>query len=206
MPIMKTLGDLLSPNDPELVEKTLARIAKQDTWNDVFSTKLIELLDNIDLLKSEIRAKMRTLESVTQTASTSLEHAETAHKQAAQSTVEAKRLLDQSTCQLNRARNCTEEATRQLHAAEVRLASSDKNLQKACALEAEAEKKRLNTARLLRAAVRHSALATAASWAATTWMAWFALGPAVPLWAACAASVFLIVAAVLFGRLVKHEA
>ena len=48
MGILKRVGDLLSPNDPELVEKTLARLTEQDTWNDVFSTKLIELLDKID--------------------------------------------------------------------------------------------------------------------------------------------------------------
>ena len=38
MGIMKKIGDLVSPNDPELVEKTLARLDEQDRWNDVFST------------------------------------------------------------------------------------------------------------------------------------------------------------------------
>jgi hypothetical protein len=59
MSIMSSVGKLLSPNDPELVEKTLARITEQDTWNDVFSTKLIELLDNIDQINGEIRQRMR---------------------------------------------------------------------------------------------------------------------------------------------------
>ncbi|HTF66509.1 MAG TPA: hypothetical protein VK638_27875 [Edaphobacter sp.] len=39
--------------------KTLSRLAEQDTWNDVFSTKLIELLDKSDQLKREIRESMR---------------------------------------------------------------------------------------------------------------------------------------------------
>lgn len=39
--LLKAYGDLFSPNDPELVAKTLTRISEQDTWNDVFSTKLI---------------------------------------------------------------------------------------------------------------------------------------------------------------------
>ncbi len=50
---------IFSPSDPELVEKTLSRLAEQDTWNDVFSTKLIELLDKIDQVKHEIRERMR---------------------------------------------------------------------------------------------------------------------------------------------------
>ncbi len=75
MKILKTVGELFAPNDPELVEKTLARLAEQDTWNDVFSTKLIELLDNIDAVKGEIRERMRKVESVTQAESLLLEEA-----------------------------------------------------------------------------------------------------------------------------------
>jgi len=41
----------ISPSVPELVEKTLTRIAEQDTWNGVFATKLIEVLDHIDDLR-----------------------------------------------------------------------------------------------------------------------------------------------------------
>lgn len=56
--IMKFAGDLLSPNDPELVQKTLTRIDEQDRWNDVFSTKLIELLDKQDGMRSDLRNKL----------------------------------------------------------------------------------------------------------------------------------------------------
>lgn len=56
--------DIFSASDPELVKKTLARIDEQDKWNDVFSTKLIELLDNIDGLKKDIRERMRRVEAV----------------------------------------------------------------------------------------------------------------------------------------------
>jgi hypothetical protein len=55
---------MFAPEDAEIVKKTLARIDEQDKWNDVFSTKLIELLDNIDKLKKEIRERMRRVESV----------------------------------------------------------------------------------------------------------------------------------------------
>jgi hypothetical protein len=55
---------MFTPEDAEVVKKTLARIDEQDRWNDVFSTKLIELLDNIDGLKKEIRERMRRVESI----------------------------------------------------------------------------------------------------------------------------------------------
>jgi hypothetical protein len=61
------LGDVakwFGPEDAELVKKTLTRMDEQDKWNDVFSTKLIELLDNIDILKKEIRERMRRVESI----------------------------------------------------------------------------------------------------------------------------------------------
>lgn len=61
--IMKAIGDILSPNDPELVEKTLSRLEQQDQWNDVFSTVLLEMLDGSDSLKTEIRCSLRNVES-----------------------------------------------------------------------------------------------------------------------------------------------
>lgn len=64
---MSLLGDVakwFGPEDAELVKKTLTRMDEQDKWNDVFSTKLIELLDNIDILKKEIRERMRRVESI----------------------------------------------------------------------------------------------------------------------------------------------
>ena len=121
MGILHEFGNLLSPNDPELVEKTLARIAEQDTWNDVFSTKLIELLDNIDGLKSELRQKIRAVESASQAAASTLVCAETAHQQASEKSLEAKRLLDDSARQLDHAREFAEVAERRLRTAEASL-------------------------------------------------------------------------------------
>lgn len=55
MGIMKSISNAFAPSDPELVEKTLARLDEQDTWNDVFSTKLFELLDGNDALLADVR-------------------------------------------------------------------------------------------------------------------------------------------------------
>src|ERR1035438_6339326 len=59
MGIMTTIGKILSPNDPELVKKTLRRLEQQDIWNDAFSTALLEILDTKDSLKGEIRKELR---------------------------------------------------------------------------------------------------------------------------------------------------
>ena len=75
MSILKHVVGAFSPEDPVLVQRTLARIAEQDTWNDVFSTKLIELLDNIDGLKHDLRERMRRIESVTRAESALLDEA-----------------------------------------------------------------------------------------------------------------------------------
>jgi len=53
----------LAPKDSAFVKLALERVDEQDKWNDVFSTKLIELLDNIDTVKSELRKRMRAIES-----------------------------------------------------------------------------------------------------------------------------------------------
>ena len=62
MKILNEVGKLLSPNDPEVVEKTLTRLNEQDTWNDVFSTKLIEVLDSIDTFRAETRSSLLAVE------------------------------------------------------------------------------------------------------------------------------------------------
>jgi hypothetical protein len=90
MGIMKKVGEILSPNDPELVEKTLVRIEEQDHWNDVFSTKLIELLDSHDFLKTEIRASKTALGE----ASTLASNAEIGLKRAMQTAQAAEKSLD----------------------------------------------------------------------------------------------------------------
>jgi len=45
--LLSDVAKWVGPEDAELVKKTLTRIDEQDKWNDVFSTKLIELLDTV---------------------------------------------------------------------------------------------------------------------------------------------------------------
>jgi hypothetical protein len=60
--LLRDIGNVLSPNDPELVEKTLKRLEEQDLWNDLFSTKLIEVLDALDDIKSASKSKVSSVE------------------------------------------------------------------------------------------------------------------------------------------------
>lgn len=206
MSVMSGIGKLFSPNDPELVEKTLVRINEQDTWNDVFSTKLIELLDNIDLLKREVREKMRSVESATGTAMSSLERAEIGNKQAAAASLEAQRLLSDATRQSKWARDLANEAEQRLRAAEARIASLELDLKNAKDRETNAGLKQLQAAKRYRVTMHYSAAATAVSWVAMIWFAWFALRPAWSLWAATAASLFLLFLAIFIPGRLKHDA
>jgi hypothetical protein len=76
--LLNEIGKFVAPNDPVLVEKTLTRLEEQDTWNDVFSTKLIELLDNVDAIKIETRAKLRSLEELAAQSQSELASAQSA--------------------------------------------------------------------------------------------------------------------------------
>lgn len=58
----RDLLDSASKADPKLLELVDKRLREQDNWNDVFSTKLIELLDKSDSTKAEIRQKLKALE------------------------------------------------------------------------------------------------------------------------------------------------
>jgi myosin heavy subunit len=49
--------------DPQVISLVHERLTEQDRWNDVFSTKLIELLDKNDQIRSEIRARLEQLSS-----------------------------------------------------------------------------------------------------------------------------------------------
>jgi len=44
--------------DPKVIELVNERLLEQDKWNDVFSTKLIELLDKNDAIRAEIRKRL----------------------------------------------------------------------------------------------------------------------------------------------------
>jgi hypothetical protein len=199
--ILKKVGDLLSPSDPELVEKTLARLNEQDTWNDVFSTKLIELLDKLDQIKSEIRQRLRDAdkriqeaESVTQAesilrekaaqfgdASRRLETARAAEERAYAAALDAKGSLEKSGVALDEARK------QALHA---RSMAEDASTQLRHAHEAE-----VKAARLSCYTVRTAAIAVALSWSALTWVGWLMVAAKSTLWIAVSFSLLILVSA-----------
>jgi hypothetical protein len=197
--ILKNVRDLLSPSDPELVEKTLARLNEQDTWNDVFSTKLIELLDNIDRVKSEIRARLRKAESVAQAeslllekaakygdAARRLELAEAAQQRATSLAADAKDQLVKATAALDGARKL---------AAEARNLAEDAN-RKFC-LSQEAA---LKSTALARLTVCYGTVAVGLSWIAVGWTAWFMVRTTPFFWAAICLSVLIAAAAAVLVR------
>lgn len=210
--ILKKVGDLLSPNDPELIEKTLTRLSEQDTWNDVFSTKLIELLDKIDLIKKEIRERLRNAderlgkaESVTQLesalleklakygdASRRLELAEAAQERASSLAADARNRLDTATAALDEARKLA------FHA---RNLADDANAKLCSSRDAE-----LKAVRLSRQTVRCATAAVALSWIAMVWTAWFVFRVEPVFWGACSLSVVIAVVSIFVLRGTQDEA
>lgn len=185
MSILTKAANLFNPSDPELVAKTLTRIAEQDTWNDVFSTKLIDVLDNIDGLKSELRTKMRSVE---------------------QSAVEANQSLEQSASQLTRACSVEEKATRDLQSALQSLLSSQQNLNAAEELAKVARGKQVAASGSFLKAVRWAVSAVALSWIALTWTAWVPFRSVTPIWAPCIATAVIALAVTLIANGVTREA
>jgi predicted nucleotide-binding protein (sugar kinase/HSP70/actin superfamily) len=198
MSILKKAAELFSPNDPELVEKTLARLSEQDTWNDVFSTKLIDLLDNIDRIKAEVRQSSRTAEQLG---------------------ADAKKSFDDSAARLKHACDVEEKATAVLREARQYLLSSETNLRIACERTKAAEgvlakalellsDARVRDARALsrlRTTTLWAISAIAFSWIGLVWAAWLALRIRMPVWTACAATACIGLIAILISYRNSYE-
>lgn len=206
MKLLKKVSELLSPNDPELVEKTLARLGEQDMWNDVFSTKLIELLDKIDEVKSEIRERLRRsderiqkAESVVQAeslllekakkfgdASKRLEIAEAAERQACSMAEDARNQLGVAATTLEDARSKAEVARGQSEYASKQLR---------LAQEAHSRVRRFS-----RIVVRYATMAVALSWIAMSWIGWFLIHTRPALFGVVTFSILITVAAAFILR------
>jgi DNA repair exonuclease SbcCD ATPase subunit len=217
--ILEELGKLISPNDPELVEKTLARLNEQDNWNDVFSTKLLELLDKIDQIKSEIRQRLREAdqriqraESVTQAESAllekaknfgdlseRLERAQAAQERASALAMDAKRRFDGAKEQL-------EDATKTLEYARELTENAHAWAQYATEKLTSAREVELNATRLSRLTVRCAVLALALSWIAMGWIGWLAVRTMPVFWVSAMFTVLIVVAALFVVRRVRDDA
>jgi hypothetical protein len=211
MNILQKLGEAFSPNDPELVKKTLERLSEQDNWNDVFSTKLIELLDKIDQIKHEIRERLRNADeriqkadSVTQAESLLLEKAErygdalqrlelaeAAEKRASVFAAEAKVQWSRAATALGEATAAAESALHLAETANQRSRSASETL--------------LRARRFLRLTAFYATGAVALCWMATVWTLWFMIETRIVLWGAIALSIFIIAAAVLLMKGLARE-
>lgn len=170
---MKSIGDVLSPNDPELVEKTLARIDQQDQWNDLFSTKLIELLDGLDGFKADARKRMLQIEEISETSKKS-------SIEAASSMREAKVHFHKSEQVLRTATQEFEQARKEALKAQTLQESAARTFTDALRLSAR-------TSRIAILAMAFSSLLLALSITSAKVYA--------PIWIALTASVLILVAA-----------
>lgn len=204
--------DILKPSDPELVEKTLARLNEQDKWNDVFSTKLIELLDNIDRIKSETRKSLREVTERLQKAE-SVMQAESLLLEKAQEFGDASQRLEFAHAAQKRARTLAEEAQTRFQSASATLADARRN-EEIARRHAEAANAQLLLAReaeeravrLSRVIVCYATTAIAFSWIAAGWVGWLTVRTEPALWAASFWTILLLAVAALILRGAKRDA
>jgi pilus assembly protein TadC len=75
--LLKKAQSFISPKDYEQLRLTLDRLDKQEVWNDVFSTKLIEVLDKIDGIRENVRASLGNAAAMQNEAAERLRRVET---------------------------------------------------------------------------------------------------------------------------------
>lgn len=149
--------DVLKADDPQFAEKSAQRFAAQDDWNDVFATKLIEILDKQDDFQARIRgqlmsaAELERLRSDIEKADGALaECGQTAAKVAASGAG-----LEQAQRAAACARLKSEEADRQAVLAQSRLDAAARELGAAKAKLASAREACEGEAREARSAAAH---------------------------------------------------
>jgi hypothetical protein len=104
-----TLLDVFRKKDPGLAVRLQQRAEQQDQWNDVFSTKLIELLDKVDAIRSETFKRLRRAEELT-IAEAALYEASTEHQRLAQGYKQAALSFQSATESLSSARELAAQA------------------------------------------------------------------------------------------------
>ena len=208
MSILNTIGR----NDPELVRLTLARLNEQDHWNDVFSTKLIDLLDNIDKIKSETRKCLREVTERLQKAE-SVMQAESLLLEKAKEFGDVSQRLEFAHTAQKRARALAEEAQSRLESASAALADAQrheeiarKHAKAANAQLLLAREVEVRVVRRSRAVVCYSTTAVAFSWIAAGWVGWLTVRTEPALWAASFWTILVLAVAALILKGAKRDA
>ena len=96
MRLFNKVGGSFPSKHPEILEITLARVAEQDTWNDVFTNRLIQLVEKVEAVESEIREGLRTAQTSASDGVAAAQRAELAQNAASERALEANRSFDSS--------------------------------------------------------------------------------------------------------------
>jgi isoleucyl-tRNA synthetase len=191
MTIMKKLGGLLAPNDPLLVEKTLVRINEQDKWNDVFSTKLIELLDSIDELKAEVRERLRQTQAVLRAESTLLDEASKINELRAKYE-NARAALDEARAENISAKQAQLAAAQELERAFSKHDAASSAYRGAHQFATEASVSMKRAEQLYKYASKAAVIASSIGLQTIQWTCWVVLHSVFPVWLPLTLSVGLI--------------
>jgi cation transport ATPase len=194
MTIKETLGkwgSLLAPKDPVLVEKTLMRIDEQDKWNDVFSTKLIELLDNIDNLKADVRERLRQAHAVLRAEAMLVDEASKL-EEFQKKYENAQVALAEARLEHNYAKQAQDQATQELSQASAESNAAKRGYGLAHQLANQAGDHMRTAEQRYRFASLAAIIALSLCSHMTLWTSWIVLRIAVPVWIPISLTVVMV--------------
>ena len=148
---------------------------------------------------SEIRSSEKSILAAFQSAMQRLDEAKEFWKEKDRELIDSKKQLDQSTFALTQAQVKEEAATADL-------VSARQELTTAYQFASVAAQRRQDASEFFRKAAGWTVFATAISWIAMVWAAWFSFRATIPIWGPGVASVLLLLAASAIGRRGKREA
>jgi len=127
-----------------------------------------------------------------------LEEAERFWREADQTGLQVKQMLEQASSELAQLRSGEQTATADL-------LSARQELTTAYQFAAVAAQRRLDAAEFFKRSAKWAVFAAAFSWVAMVWAVWFALRTIAPVWVPCVASTLIVCLAITFGRLGTRE-
>jgi hypothetical protein len=127
-----------------------------------------------------------------------LEEAERFWREADQTGLHVKQMLEQASSELAQLRSGEQTATADL-------LSARQELTTAYQFAAVAAQRRLDAAEFFKRSAKWAVFAAAFSWVAMVWAVWFALRTIAPVWVPCVASTLIVCLAITFGRLGTRE-
>ena len=165
---------------------------------DRSSAELVQARKKEESIAANLQSVRQEFMSAYESASERLREAEKFWQRGDQTSKDVQKLTDLSTAELLQARTAEQTAAADL-------LSARQELTTAYQFAAVAAQRRLDSVEFFQKAARWTVFATALSWVAMVWMAWFAFRDKLPIWTPGVAMVLIVVAAVFIAKRGTNE-